>query len=61
VEALRRLVEDKASREDVRKLTADKVAREDVEQLIPNEEILQEKMKYIVRDETEKLHDKVMD
>jgi len=61
LDGLRKQVEDKVTREEVRKLTADKVTREDLEQLIPNEEILQEKMKYIVRDETDKLQDKVMD
>lgn len=57
----KKLLDDKVTRDDVRKLTSDKVTREDLEQLIPNEEILQEKMKYIVRDETDKLSDKVTD
>ncbi len=54
-------MDEKTSKEDVRKLTTDKVTKEELEQLIPNEEILQEKMKYIVRDEIETLQGKIMD
>jgi hypothetical protein len=55
------VLEDKVNREDVRKLTSDKVSKDDLEQLIPNEEILQEKMKYVIRDETEVMQTRFMD
>jgi hypothetical protein len=48
---LKKVLEEKTSKDDVRKLLSDKVSREDLEQLIPNEDILQEKMKYLIRDE----------
>jgi hypothetical protein len=48
---LKKVLEEKTSKDDVRKLLSEKVSREDLEQLIPNEDILQEKMKYLIRDE----------
>ncbi len=51
VDTLKKVLEEKTSKDDVRKLLSDKVSREDLEQLIPNEDILQEKMKYLIRDE----------
>jgi hypothetical protein len=45
----------------VRKLTQDKVTKEELEQLIPNEEILQEKMKYLIRDELDTIQNKFTD
>jgi hypothetical protein len=45
----------------VRKLTQDKVTKEELEQLIPNEEILQEKMKYLIRDEFDTIQNKFTD
>ena len=54
-------MEDKVTRDEVRKLTSDKITKDDIEQLIPNEEIMQEKMKYLIRDELEAIQNRLMD
>ena len=60
-DTLRKVLDEKVNRDDVRKMTQDKVTKEDLEQLIPNEEILQEKMKYLIRDEVEAVQNKFME
>ena len=59
IESLKKQIDDKVTTEDVRKLTSDKITKEDLDHIIPNEEITQEKMKYLVRDEIENLQAKV--
>ena len=44
-------MEDKVSREEIPRLTSDKVSKDEIGQLIPSEEIMQEKLKFVVRDE----------
>ena len=51
VDAVKKIGEEKTTREDVLRLVSDRVTKDEILQLIPNEEILQEKMKVIVRDE----------
>jgi len=58
---LKKLMEEKVSREEVPRLTSDKVSKEEIASLIPNEEIMQEKMKFVVRDEIEVMYGKFMD
>jgi hypothetical protein len=53
VDAVKKIGEEKTTREDVLRLVSDRVTKEEILQLIPNEEILQEKMKIVVRDEFE--------
>jgi hypothetical protein len=51
VDAIKKIGEEKTTREDVLRLVSDRVTKEEVLQLLPNEEIQQEKTKGIVRDE----------
>ena len=51
IDAVKRIGEEKTTRDDVLRLVTDRVTKEEIIQLLPNEEILQEKMKIIVRDE----------
>ena len=53
VDAVKKIGEEKTTREDVLRLVSDRVSKEEILQLIPNEEILQEKMKIVVREEFE--------
>lgn len=60
-DSLRKQLDAKVTKEDVKKLTADKITKEDLENIIPNEDISQEKMKYLVREEIEALSVKISD
>lgn len=46
-------MDDKVTPDDVRKLTSDKISKEDLESIIPNEDITNEKLRYLVREEIE--------
>lgn len=61
IDTIKKVLEEKANREDIPKLTSDKVTKDEISQLIPNEEMMQEKMKYIIRDEIENINSKFMD
>ena len=52
-------MDNKITAEDVRKLTSDKISKEDLDNIIPSEEITQEKMKYLVRDEVDSMWGKI--
>lgn len=43
----------------MRKLTSDKISKEDLEHIIPNEEITQEKLRYLVKEEIEISNSKI--
>lgn len=58
IDTIKKVLEDKVSRDDIPKLTSDKVTKDEIEQLIPNEEMMHEKMKFIIRDEIENIHNK---
>ena len=58
-ESLKKQLDDKITKDDVRKLTSDKISKEDLEHIIPNEEITQEKLRYLVREEIETLTVKI--
>jgi seryl-tRNA synthetase len=61
IDSLKRQVDEKVGPDDVRKLTSDKITKDELDSIIPNEEITQEKMKYLVRDEIENLNAKIAD
>lgn len=52
-DSLKRQMDDKVTPDDVRKLTSDKISKEDLESIIPNEDITNEKLRYLVREEIE--------
>jgi hypothetical protein len=51
IDTVKKIMEDKVSREEIPRLTSDKVSKDEIGQLIPSEEIMQEKLKFVVRDE----------
>ena len=59
MESLKKQLDNKITAEDVRKLTSDKISKEDLDSIIPSEEITQEKMKYLVRDEMDSMWSKI--
>ncbi len=61
VDSIKKSTDEKMGKDDVIRLNSDKVTKDEIQALIPNEEILQEKMKYIIRDEIDNLQNKFME
>ena len=61
IDYIKQILEEKVNKDDIEKITSDKVSKDELMQLLPNEELLFEKTKFMIKEEVETIQRQLVD